>query len=184
MEATTHARGLCHPCALPQEALTHADQVLVGEGELTILDVVEGRITDKIIQYLPVIDLHAVPNPDYSVLKAPVKAADIMTSRGCPFRCSFCTTSRMFAPHRERSVDSVIAEIKHYHELVFEYMNFKDDNFTADKEPLAPKMPLLEGRGARDGAGIWEERRATAVLSALAAASAALVGHVIRRHQR
>ena len=57
-----------------------------------------------------------------------------MTSRGCPFRCTFCTTSRMFAPYRRRSVDSVIAEIKHYKEMGFRYMNFEDDNFTADKD--------------------------------------------------
>ena len=132
-----HARvliGGMHASALPEEALAHADQVLVGEGENTILDVVEGRNTDRIVQCEPVCDLDAVPWPDYSVLKTPVKAADIMTSRGCPYRCSFCTTSRMFAPYRRRSVDSVIAEIKHYHELGFQYMNFEDDNFTADKE--------------------------------------------------
>ncbi|MGI6590523.1 MAG: B12-binding domain-containing radical SAM protein [Eggerthellaceae bacterium] len=132
-----HARvliGGIHASAVPEEALAHADQVMVGEGESTILDVVEGRLSDPIVYAQPVCDLDSVPWPDYSVLKTPVKAADIMTSRGCPFRCSFCTTSRMFDPYRKRSVDSVIAEIRHYHELGFEYMNFEDDNFTADKE--------------------------------------------------
>ena len=132
-----HARvliGGIHASALPEEALRHADQVLVGEGENTILDVVEGRRTEPIVQCDPVIDLDAVPWPDYSVLRTPVEAADIMTSRGCPFRCTFCTTSRMFAPYRKRSVDSVIAEIRHYKEMGFQYMNFEDDNFTADKE--------------------------------------------------
>ena len=126
--------GGIHASALPEEALRHADQVLVGEGENTILDVVEGRITDPIVQCAPVLDLDAVPWPDYSVLKTPVEAADIMTSRGCPFRCTFCTTSRMFSPYRKRSVESVIAEIKHYKEMGFRYMNFEDDNFTADKD--------------------------------------------------
>ena len=126
--------GGIHASALPEEALRHADQVLVGEGENTIIDVVEGRITDPIVQCAPVLDLDAVPWPDYSVLKTPVEAADIMTSRGCPFRCTFCTTSRMFSPYRKRSVDSVIAEIKHYKEMGFRYMNFEDDNFTADKD--------------------------------------------------
>lgn len=61
----------------------------------------------------------------------------IMTSnslRGCPFRCTFCTTSRMFAPYRQRSIDNVIAEIRMYKEMGFKYLNFEDDNFTADKE--------------------------------------------------
>ena len=132
-----HARviiGGIHASALPEEAAAHADQVLVGEAEGTFLDVLEGRVADKIVHCKPVCDLDSIPWPDYSVLKTPVKAADIMTSRGCPYRCSFCTTSRMFAPYRQRSVDSVIAEIKHYHDMGFEYMNFEDDNFTADKE--------------------------------------------------
>ena len=132
-----HARvliGGIHASALPEEALHHADQVLVGEGELTILDVVEGRRDEPIVHCEPVRDLDSLPWPDYSVLKTPCEAADIMTSRGCNFCCAFCTTSRMFKPYRKRSVDSVIAEIKHYHDLGFQYMNFEDDNFTADKE--------------------------------------------------
>jgi radical SAM superfamily enzyme YgiQ (UPF0313 family) len=132
-----HARviiGGIHATALPKEALRHADQVAVGEGENTILDIVEGRCTEPIVQCKPVLELDDLPYPDYSVLKTPCNCANIMTSRGCPFRCSFCTTSRMFAPYRKRSPDSVIKEIKHYKELGFEYMNFEDDNFTADKK--------------------------------------------------
>ncbi|MGI6032770.1 MAG: B12-binding domain-containing radical SAM protein [Coriobacteriales bacterium] len=126
--------GGIHASSLPQEALHHADQVIVGEGESVILDVVEGRIGDSIVKAPPICDLDTVPFPDYSILKTPCKCANIMTSRGCPFRCSFCTTSRMFAPYRRRSVDNVIEEIRMCHNLGFEYMNFEDDNFTADKE--------------------------------------------------
>ncbi len=132
-----HARviiGGIHASAVPEEALGHADQVIVGEGESAIVDAVEGRLADRIVHAQPICGLDTIPWPDYSVLKTPVKAANIMTSRGCPFRCAFCTTSRMFQPYRKRSVDSVIAEIRHYHEMGFEYMNFEDDNFTADKE--------------------------------------------------
>ncbi|MGI6217068.1 MAG: B12-binding domain-containing radical SAM protein [Coriobacteriales bacterium] len=132
-----HARviiGGMHASALPEEALEHADQVLVGEGENIILDAVEGRLTDPIVRADPICDLDTVPFPDYSLLKTPCEAADILTSRGCPFRCTFCTTSRMFAPYRKRSVDNVIEEVRLYKEMGFEYMNFEDDNFTADKE--------------------------------------------------
>ena len=40
----------------------------------------------------------------------------------------------MFAPYRQRSVDNVIEEIRMYKKMGFQYMNFEDDNFTADKE--------------------------------------------------
>ena len=132
-----HARIIMdgiYPSASPEEALPHVDQVVVGEAESVILDVVEGRITDPIVHAEPICDLDTIPFPDYSVLKTPVSCANVITSRGCPFRCTFCTTSRMFAPYRRRSVDSVIAELRMLHERGFQYMNFEDDNFTADKD--------------------------------------------------
>lgn len=63
-----------------------------------------------------------------------MEAANVLTTRGCPFRCTFCTTSRMFAPYRQRSIDNVIGEIRMYKQMGFQYLNFEDDNFTADKE--------------------------------------------------
>lgn len=126
--------GGMHVTAMPQEALEHADQVITGEGEKVILDVVEGRIKDRLVAGIPIEDLDEVPFPDYSILKTQVEAANVLSTRGCPFRCTFCTTSRMFAPYRQRSVDNVIEELRMYKKLGFKYMNFEDDNFTADKE--------------------------------------------------
>ncbi|MGI6211112.1 MAG: B12-binding domain-containing radical SAM protein [Anaerovoracaceae bacterium] len=126
--------GGIHATAVPEEAAQHADQVLTGEGEKIILDVVEGRVTDQIVRCEPIEDLDEVPYPDYSILKTPVMSANVLTTRGCPYRCTFCTTSRMFDPYRQRSVDNVIEEIRMYKKMGFKYMNFEDDNFTADKE--------------------------------------------------
>lgn len=126
--------GGMHASSMPEEAIMHADYVIVGEGEKVILDVVEGRYSKGIIFGKHIENLDEVPFPDYSVLKTPCKSANILTTRGCPFRCTFCTTSRMFSPYRQRSVDNVINEIKMYKRMGFKYMNFEDDNFTADKE--------------------------------------------------
>ncbi|MCH3916226.1 MAG: B12-binding domain-containing radical SAM protein [Spirochaetia bacterium] len=126
--------GGYHASALPNEAAEHADQVIVGEAENVIVDVVEGRLTEKIVQGKPSADLDDNPFPDYSVLKTPCQAANVLTTRGCPFSCTFCSSSRMFRPYRQRSVDNVIKEIRMYKEMGFKYINFEDDNFTADKE--------------------------------------------------
>lgn len=126
--------GGIHASSMPEEALLHADQVIVGEGEKVINDVVVGKIKDKIVYSPCVKDLDKIPFPDYSILKTPCSAANVMTSRGCPFSCSFCTTSRMFHPYRKRTPDNVIEELKIYKKQGFKYMNFEDDNFTADKE--------------------------------------------------
>lgn len=126
--------GGIHADAMPEEALKYADQVMTGEGEQVILDVVEGRITDRIVRGIPYDDLDKVPFPDYSILRTPCVSANVLSTRGCPYRCTFCTTSRMFEPYRQRSVDNVIDELHMYKTLGFKYMNFEDDNFTADKE--------------------------------------------------
>ncbi len=126
--------GGIHASALPTEAAIHADQVITGEGESVILNVVEGRITDRIVKAKASCNLDELPLPDYSILKTPCDCANVMTTRGCDHLCTFCTTSRMFAPYRQRSVDSVIEEIRIYKQMGFKYMNFEDDNFTADKE--------------------------------------------------
>lgn len=137
IHASCYARviiGGIHASALPEEAAKYADQVIVGEGESVILDVINQKLTDKIIYTTPPQNLDDLPLPDYSILKTPCDCANIMTTRGCTYRCTFCTTSRMFAPYRQRSVNSVIEEIRIYKKMGFQYMNFEDDNFTADKE--------------------------------------------------
>jgi len=125
--------GGIHASSMPEEALQHADQVIVGEGERVIRDVVEGRIKDKIVYSKFIENLDEIPFPDYTILKTPCDVANVITSRGCPFECSFCTTSRMFHPYRKRTPDNVIKELKMYKKQGFKYMNFEDDNFTADK---------------------------------------------------
>lgn len=126
--------GGMHASVMPEEAAQHGDQVIVGESETVIRDVVEGRITDKIVYAQCLKNLDEAPFPDYSLLKTPCDCANVLSTRGCPFCCSFCTTSRMFYPYRERSIDSVIEELRYYKSLGFKYMNFEDDNFTANKE--------------------------------------------------
>jgi len=126
--------GGVHATFLTHEVAAHADQTITGEGEDTILDVVEGRITDRIVYGQPHMDLDELPFPDYSILKTPCSAANVITTRGCHFRCTFCSTSRMFVPYRQRSVDNVIEEIRMYKEMGFKYINIEDDNFIAEKE--------------------------------------------------
>ncbi len=126
--------GGMHASALPEEAARHADQVIVGEGESVIRDVVEGRRKEKIVSAPCLKNLDEAPFPDYSLLRTRCDCANVMSTRGCPFCCTFCTTSRMFRPYRERSIGSVMEELRYYKRLGFRYMNFEDDNFTANKE--------------------------------------------------
>ncbi len=57
------------------------------------------------------------------------------------------TTSRMFRPYRRRSVESVIEELRYYKRLGFQYMNFEDDNFTADPDYAKEICRRMIGEG-------------------------------------
>lgn len=62
--------------------------------------------------------------------------ADVITSRGCPYHCTFCAIHNLWGHGwRMRSAESVLAEID---DLVknhgVKHINFVDDNFNASKE--------------------------------------------------
>lgn len=64
------------------------------------------------------------------------RIANIIASRGCPFKCTYCLSDMMWqGKYRYRSVDKIIEEIV---ECVDKYkcdeINFNDDLFTLDKK--------------------------------------------------
>ncbi|MDY6845281.1 MAG: radical SAM protein, partial [Thermodesulfobacteriota bacterium] len=73
------------------------------------------------------------------------KVYPIITSRGCPHMCEFCSVTRMFGrKYRFKSVDRVINELR---EAKNERIFFYDDNFTANKrrsKELLQKMIELK----------------------------------------
>lgn len=85
-------------------------------------------------------DLDDVPFPARDLLlnKASYNSEDmglLMTSRGCPYACSYCATSIWERKTRYRSIDNVIAEIK---QVIDKYgtrqFTFKDDSFTVNRK--------------------------------------------------
>lgn len=128
-----------HPSALPKEALEHADQVVVGEGENVVLDVFEGRNTEKIVSGT-IVDINDVPIIDLSLLqgygtkknKINMRYAPIMASRGCPHDCIFCSVTEMFGrKYKIKDADLVMEEVMTRYNEGFRHGFFYDDNFAA-----------------------------------------------------
>lgn len=131
-----------HPSALPEEALEHGDQVVVGEGEYVVLDVFEGRITDKIV-YGPPVEINDVPMLDLKLLqgyhfrknKINMRYAPIMASRGCPYDCVFCSVTKMFGKrYKVKDADLVMEEVMMRYKEGFRHAFFYDDNFAGNPE--------------------------------------------------
>lgn len=67
-------------------------------------------------------------------LRGKKKYTSIMTSRGCPFKCVFCSTSIYGNRVRRRSIDKVINEIRHViNDLGIDHFYFLDDTLTLDR---------------------------------------------------
>jgi len=62
--------------------------------------------------------------------------ANILSSRGCPFHCSFCLSDMMWGRrYRQRSVNKIIEEIEDCaNNYGCDEFNFNDDLFTADRD--------------------------------------------------
>lgn len=136
--------GGVHASLLPEEAVEHARQVVVGEAEDVIVDVMEGRRTERIVKGNPVKDLDALPFPDFSLIKGYQSNAaitPISTSRGCPFDCSFCSVTKMFGrEYRFRSSGNIRQELSSRQGKAF---FFCDDNFTANPKRAHELLAIL-----------------------------------------
>ncbi len=136
--------GGVHASLLPEEAGRFARQVVVGEAEGVIGDIVSGKIKDAVVYGKPVEELDALPYPDFSLIKGyrlPAIVTSVSTSRGCPFDCSFCSVTKMFGrKYRFRSTENIKQEL-----LATRAKNifFCDDNFAAHPKRTRELLEFL-----------------------------------------
>jgi len=130
-----------HATFMVEEALQHADILIKGEGERVISDVVNSDTGfSRVVEGIPVEDLDTLPFPDLGLLRdgsAKFKYIPVLTSRGCPYDCVFCSVTQMFGKkYRFRSSENVLEELEFRISQGFRKFFFSDDNFTADKERI------------------------------------------------
>jgi len=68
--------------------------------------------------------------------------AGIMSSRGCPFRCRYCTYKGV-SPYRERSPENVVDELVQLERAGAGIVAFYDDNFLLNKRRAHAIMDLI-----------------------------------------
>jgi radical SAM superfamily enzyme YgiQ (UPF0313 family) len=135
--------GGIHASLLPEDFEDVADCIVQGESEKNIVDIIEGKcapLSGKIVQGQAIDDIEQLPLINYGLIQG-VDSMDIipiMTSRGCPFDCNFCTVTKIFGKKfRMQSPRRIIAEVKHA--LTFfktRGIFFYDDNFTANQRRI------------------------------------------------
>ncbi|MDD2678270.1 MAG: radical SAM protein [Candidatus Nanoarchaeia archaeon] len=114
------------------------DYVVVGEAEYIIIDLVEKakkNISAEIIYPKTIVDPKLLPYPDYTAFHnwKEINHYSIMTSRGCPFRCSFCAVCHVGQKKwRPRDPEDCIKELEYAKKI----LNKKFTVFVQDDNPL------------------------------------------------
>jgi anaerobic magnesium-protoporphyrin IX monomethyl ester cyclase len=166
--------GGVHVSSIGAPILEHfpeIDYLCIGEGEGAMLDLADGKAPREIANLVfrdgatlvanprrdRIRDLDELPFPAYDKLAGfphayhlPLFAyerhhgATMITSRGCPYTCSFCDRTVFERLYKTNSARYVYAHMKHLRDRYGVYhINFYDDLFTAQKKRVTELCQLL-----------------------------------------
>jgi anaerobic magnesium-protoporphyrin IX monomethyl ester cyclase len=162
--------GGIHPTAAPDEVLSYPfiDVVIRGEGEFPLIDLyrcvkdrrdfsrVSGlsyRSNGRVVhndRAPGIVDLNSLPPFPYSrFTSGKYDLGFVISSRGCPHQCIFCsnriTTGRRY---RVRSADVIVDEISMlYQRYQVRQILFLDDNLLVNKERIYHLMEEIRKKG-------------------------------------
>jgi radical SAM superfamily enzyme YgiQ (UPF0313 family) len=129
--------GGMHATAIPEEAIRHADAVVIGEAEEVWPQLLEDAGRGSLRQFYRgknLCQMRNMPIPSQELLNKEKYLSTnlIQTSRGCPNHCSFCSIHLISGKeYRFRPVSEVISEIETF---TYPLALFVDDNIVGDKE--------------------------------------------------
>lgn len=174
------------PTCDPQAFLEDFDVVVRGEGEVTLLELLQAYSTGSdyaniaSISYLrktsidgqAVVetisnpdrlftqDLDSLPFPARQLLpnhsyiqfgrkKYGYAITTLMSTRGCPYDCEFCSNVIFGGSYRERSSRNVVDEIEQALACGYDRISFADDVFTMRQKRVLDVCAEIKGRGLR-----------------------------------
>lgn len=164
--------GGTHASALPERTISNKniDILVYGEGEITMLELVQGKKIEEIKGIFYKIDGRVIKNPprdlvkDIDIFPYPLyeelplvrygtehfgATLGIISSRGCPYQCIYCAANTIHRRlYRKRSTENVMGEIeKLKYKFKVKRFTFYDDTFTLDNKRT---MEICEALIKRD----------------------------------
>ena len=161
--------GGIHATVLPEESAKHFDIVIRGEGENTVLEIlnkgswgdIDGityKCGDEIINNPDrkfIGDLDSIPFPARDLIppnRYPYRRlkrfdgryTSILGGRGCPNKCIFCASPAMWRYARLRKAEYIFKEMMEiYNNWGIKNIHFHDDTFTLDRKRVIKLCDLI-----------------------------------------
>lgn len=158
--------GGTHITVLPTTLTKNMDVAVIGEGEEAIKELFHIFINKKAFEKkdlaelkglafwnggrvvqterrFPIKNMDSIPIPARDLMKIE-KCTHVFSSRGCPYRCVFCASSRFWNSTRFFSAKYVVSEIKClYEHYGVREINFWDDLFIVNKQRIKDIISLF-----------------------------------------
>lgn len=164
--------GGYHPTFTYNELLKNnfLDAIIIGEGEYTMLELakaiedgtdlreVKGIATKEFItpprpiienlDELPFPARHLLPMDKYKILNMKLTTGTMISGRGCPHKCSFCSSAAMHGHKlRMRSAGNIVDEMEHLIDVHdAEMIAFMDDTFTMNRKRVEEVCAEIKNR--------------------------------------
>lgn len=159
--------GGSHITWLPDTLSTYMDFGVMGEGEQTLLELVQFITSNGNLHDLPELlkikglvinwgrgniisgpraliePLDNIPHP----FREPASQPHLFTSRGCPYKCNFCSSSAFWKKTRFHSADYVVEEIESLVAMGAYEIPIQDDLFIVDKKRFVDIVEKLKQKG-------------------------------------
>jgi len=145
-----------HVSHMTDEAAKYCDSVVIGEGEVTWLEVLSDCEKGRLKRYYGSVensfDLSNAPMPAFELLDiAKYNRLTVQTSRGCTHLCEFCGSSPLITnKYSQKPVEKVLAEIDKIKSLwEGRFIEFVDDNAIVDRKYWKELLTKLKTRRIR-----------------------------------
>lgn len=149
--------GGAHVSAVPKEIdRTLFDYLVIGEGELTMLRLIEALDRNESVDKIPGVlsrnttdyecpphneNLDGLPLPALDLLPLEKlwgsgrRWINMVATRGCVYDCNFCSIHTVMGRRiRKRGIDNIISEIEHWKKVYgIQEVYFEDDNLTFNR---------------------------------------------------
>lgn len=165
--------GGVHITLLPLSLDKNIDIAVLSEGEIAFLKIIQtvekyGLDKEKLAEIKGVVywdngqlrftqngelvpDVDTLPYPARDLIDYDWVIATMFTSRGCPFNCVFCSSTRIWEKVRYHSPEYVVNEIRHMVETYgTKHITFNDDLFIANPKRAIQIADLIAKEGLNE----------------------------------